>query len=78
MAVTFAADGAVGTITLDNPPANSYDIEFMRELADAIRDAGDDADVRVRRHPLAAARSSSRRARTSSASSPTASRTTWR
>ena len=36
MAVTFAADGAVGTITLDNPPANSYDIEFMRELADAV------------------------------------------
>ena len=26
MAVTFSADGAVGTITLDNPPANSYDL----------------------------------------------------
>ena len=47
MAVTFSADGAVGTITLDNPPANSYDIEFMRELADAIRGAGEDAGVRV-------------------------------
>jgi enoyl-CoA hydratase/carnithine racemase len=47
MAVSFTADGAVGTITLDNPPANSYDIEFMRELADAIRDAGEDAAVRV-------------------------------
>ena len=47
MAVTFSADGAVGTITLDNPPANSYDIEFMRELADAIRSAGEDAGVRV-------------------------------
>jgi enoyl-CoA hydratase/carnithine racemase len=47
MAVTFSADGAVGTITLDNPPANSYDIEFMRELADAIRNAGEDAAVRV-------------------------------
>jgi enoyl-CoA hydratase/carnithine racemase len=47
MAVDFTADGAVGTITLDNPPANSYDIEFMRELADAIRDAGEDAAVRV-------------------------------
>ena len=47
MAVTFSADGAVGTITLDNPPANSYDIEFMRELADAIRDAGEDSAVRV-------------------------------
>ena len=39
MAVTFAADGAVGTITLDNPPANSYDIDMMRELAAAV-DAG--------------------------------------
>ena len=29
MAVTFSADGPVGTITLDNPPANSYDIEFV-------------------------------------------------
>jgi enoyl-CoA hydratase/carnithine racemase len=47
MAVSFTADGAVGTITLDNPPANSYDIEFMRELADAIRGAGEDAAVRV-------------------------------
>ena len=47
MAVTFSAGGAVGTITLDNPPANSYDIEFMRELADAIRNAGEDAGVRV-------------------------------
>jgi enoyl-CoA hydratase/carnithine racemase len=47
MAVTFGADGAVGTITLDNPPANSYDIEFMRELADAIRAAGEAEAVRI-------------------------------
>ena len=47
MAVTFSADGAVGTITLDNPPANSYDIDFMRELADAIGTASADAGVRV-------------------------------
>ena len=40
MAVTFAADGASATITLDNPPANSYDIEFMRELGRAV-DAAD-------------------------------------
>ncbi len=46
MAVTFAADGRVGSITLDNPPANSYDIEFMRELAGAIGEAND-SDVRV-------------------------------
>jgi enoyl-CoA hydratase/carnithine racemase len=47
MAVTFSADGAVGTITLDRPPANSYDIDFMRELAEAIRAAGADEAVRV-------------------------------
>jgi enoyl-CoA hydratase/carnithine racemase len=47
MAVSFAADGAVGTITLDNPPANSYDIEFMRELADAIGAANAADGVRV-------------------------------
>ena len=37
MAVSFAAEGALGFITLDNPPANSYDMEFMRELADVDR-----------------------------------------
>lgn len=47
MPVTYAADGAVGTITLDNPPANSYDIDVMRELADAIGAAGQDDGVRV-------------------------------
>jgi enoyl-CoA hydratase/carnithine racemase len=47
MGVAFEADGAVATITLDNPPANSYDIELMRDLADAIAQADGDADVRV-------------------------------
>jgi enoyl-CoA hydratase/carnithine racemase len=47
MAVTFTAGGAIGTITLDHPPANSYDIEFMRELAEAIRAAGAEDAVRV-------------------------------
>ena len=42
MAVRFDADGAVGSVTLDNPPANSYDIEFMRELSSAIGAANDD------------------------------------
>jgi enoyl-CoA hydratase/carnithine racemase len=41
MAVTFDQAGGLGTITLDNPPANSYDIEFMRELASAIAAAND-------------------------------------
>jgi enoyl-CoA hydratase/carnithine racemase len=47
MPVAYAADGAVGTITLDNPPANSYDIEFMRGLADAIGAANTSTAVRV-------------------------------
>ncbi len=43
MAVSFSAQGPIAEIVLDNPPANSYDIEFMRELAAAIEAAGDDA-----------------------------------
>jgi enoyl-CoA hydratase/carnithine racemase len=46
MAVAFSADGAVGSITLDNPPANSYDIDSVRELADAIG-AASSSEVRV-------------------------------
>lgn len=47
MSVTFAQDGGVGTITLDNPPANSYDLEFMRELTSAIDAASADEQARV-------------------------------
>jgi enoyl-CoA hydratase/carnithine racemase len=48
MAVTFeSGDGGVGTITLDNPPANSYDIEFMKELSAAIGAARENDGVRV-------------------------------
>ena len=47
MGVRFEADGAVGAITLDNPPANSYDIRFMRDLADAIGEASSHDAVRV-------------------------------
>jgi enoyl-CoA hydratase/carnithine racemase len=35
MAVGFEG-GAVAAITLDNPPANSYDLEFMQEFAQAV------------------------------------------
>jgi enoyl-CoA hydratase/carnithine racemase len=48
MAVAFeSGDGGVGTITLDNPPANSYDIEFMRELSAAVAAARETDGVRV-------------------------------
>jgi enoyl-CoA hydratase/carnithine racemase len=43
MSVTYSE----GRITLDKAPANSYDIDFMRELGDAVDAAGADADARV-------------------------------
>jgi enoyl-CoA hydratase/carnithine racemase len=43
MAVTYQD----GSITLDKPPANSYDIDYMRELAAAIAAAGADEAARV-------------------------------
>lgn len=46
MGVNFTQDGKIGTITLDNPPANSYDIHFMRELDTAI-EAANASDARV-------------------------------
>jgi len=45
--VTFTKDGFIGIITLDRPPANSYEINFMTELNAAIDAAGSDSDVRV-------------------------------
>jgi enoyl-CoA hydratase/carnithine racemase len=43
MAVSFSSGGPVGEILLDKPPANSYDIDFMHELASAIDAAGEDS-----------------------------------
>jgi enoyl-CoA hydratase/carnithine racemase len=45
MAVGFEG-GAVATITLDKPPANSYDLEFMQEFAQAV-DGAIASDARV-------------------------------
>jgi enoyl-CoA hydratase/carnithine racemase len=47
MAVSIAADGGIGVITLDKPPANSYDLEFIEELAEAVRAATNDDEVKV-------------------------------
>jgi enoyl-CoA hydratase len=47
MAVSFTADAGIGTITLDKPPANSYDLEYVQELGEAVQDAASDDDVRV-------------------------------
>ncbi len=39
MAVTFSNEGPVGFITLDHPPANSYDLAFMTEFSQAVDEA---------------------------------------
>jgi enoyl-CoA hydratase/carnithine racemase len=36
MSVTFESSNRVGAITLDNPPANSYDSSVMTEFSDAV------------------------------------------
>jgi enoyl-CoA hydratase/carnithine racemase len=47
MAVSFSADDGIGVIILDRPPANSYDLSFIEELAAAIDEAAGDDDVKV-------------------------------
>jgi enoyl-CoA hydratase/carnithine racemase len=47
MAVSFSADESVGVVTLDKPPANSYDLEFIEELAASVEAAARDDDVKV-------------------------------
>ena len=42
MAVEYSTEGAVGYITLDKPPANSYDLTFMEELGGCVRSAAED------------------------------------
>lgn len=39
MSVSFEHDGGIGTITLDNPPANSYDLEVMTDFGAAVAEA---------------------------------------
>src|SRR5919107_3605904 len=47
MAVSFSSEGPVGFITLDKPPANSYDFEFMEEMGAAVDAAAGDDAVKV-------------------------------
>ena len=47
MAVSFSADEGIGQITLDKPPANSYDLAFMEELAEAVGEAAADDAAKV-------------------------------
>ncbi|MDX1416604.1 MAG: enoyl-CoA hydratase-related protein [Candidatus Promineifilaceae bacterium] len=45
--VRFEKNDNIGRIILDRPPANSYEIEFMRQLGAAIDSAEQDAEVRL-------------------------------
>lgn len=45
--VTYTAAGPVGTISLNRPPANSYEIGFMGDLDRAIDAANGDGQARV-------------------------------
>ena len=47
MAVEYTREGRVGYITLNRPPANSYDYAFMEELGGCIATSGADPDARV-------------------------------
>ncbi len=47
MAVSLTSEGALGYITLDKPPANSYDKDFMDELGAAVDGAAADDAVKV-------------------------------
>lgn len=39
MAASFTNEGPIGFITLDHPPANSYDLAFMTEYSNAVDEA---------------------------------------
>lgn len=45
--VSYHSEDGIGFITLDNPPANSYNRKFMEELGEAIIGAADDGDAKV-------------------------------
>ena len=45
--VTVSREGAVGVLTLSRPPANSYDLNFVRDLDAAIDQAAHDDGIRA-------------------------------
>jgi enoyl-CoA hydratase/carnithine racemase len=47
MAVSFAVEGGIGTITVDRPPANSYEAAFVGELGASVEAAAADDAVKV-------------------------------
>ncbi|QIN78767.1 enoyl-CoA hydratase/isomerase family protein [Rubrobacter marinus] len=47
MAVEYGREGNVGYVTLNKPPANSYDYSFMEELGESVNEAASDAGARA-------------------------------
>ena len=47
MAVDFSVEQGVGIISLNRAPANAYDWQMLRDLAQAVTRAREDANVRV-------------------------------
>jgi len=47
MPVSYRREDAIGTISLDHPPANSYDTRFLEALDSTISAAADDGGARV-------------------------------
>jgi enoyl-CoA hydratase/carnithine racemase len=47
MAVSCSADNGIGTVTLDKPPANSYDLEYIQELGTSVEEAASDDEIKV-------------------------------
>jgi enoyl-CoA hydratase/carnithine racemase len=45
--VTLSREGAVGVLTLNRPPANSYNMEFVQQLSAAVDQFGRDAEIRA-------------------------------
>ncbi|MDQ3864710.1 MAG: enoyl-CoA hydratase-related protein [Actinomycetota bacterium] len=47
MAVEYSREDNIGYVTLDNPPANSYDLSFMEELGESVDAAAGDEAARA-------------------------------
>lgn len=45
--VTLTQDGPLGVITLNRPPANSYDLDFMKDLNSAIDGVGTNNSIKA-------------------------------
>ncbi|MCP4359031.1 MAG: enoyl-CoA hydratase/isomerase family protein, partial [Chloroflexi bacterium] len=45
--VNLSKEGALGLITIDRPPANSYDLKFMQDLNAAIDGVGTDNEIKT-------------------------------